>query len=320
MSKKYKIISIALLLTILANTNKYTFANGIYTTDPTGRKVYIDLSPELDCKIDEDYIINEDSVPPEEPIYENLLPKSNNKTEKSEPEITDGIYTTDPTGEKIYIDFSPELDCKADYISSEYTLPAGEPIYENLLPSNIRANITVKITSPCDQDFRKTYPNSYDYEANKAIEYADDYLVGQFGIDYESVSQPIWTSPNSKDSETILNDAINDHGLSYDGNKVADLMIAFSGKTSNNNIIGRSNRIGGNCAVIFNTTDSGNAYNVQHETGHLYSLRHHDDSKAGLDFPSNPKCVMEQGLNIKKNYDKLCKPHLNQWSNNKYNH
>jgi len=229
-----------------------------------------------------------------------------------------GVSTT-AFADTVVIDRSPELDCKGSDIINEHLMPVGEPIYEHLLPTVLRANIRVNVTSPCDQIFRSDYPTTYAYEANNAIENADEYLLNNFGIDYRSVAQPLWTSPTSNDAATVLADAISDHGLTYNGSLTADIMVAFSGKTANNGVVGRVNQIGDNYAIVFDRNYNANSYNVQHETGHLYQLRHHDDTNAGLNFPANPVCVMNQGLNM-SNFDNLCTPHKNQWDTNKNYH
>ena len=219
------------------------------------------------------------------------------------------------------ISSDPGLYCPAseEEINS-IELPIGEPIYESLQPTSTYAIISVNVTSPCDKTFRNKFPTTYAAVANRAVESADDYLGSKFGIDYVSVAQPLWNyNGTSKDAGTILSNAISSHGITYNGSKKADLMVAFADISANGNIVGRANAIGGQYAIVFHTNDAGNAYNVQHETGHLYKLRHHDDPSAGMSFPSNPVCIMNQGLSS-SNFGHLCTPHYNQWKSNKNYH
>ncbi len=215
-----------------------------------------------------------------------------------------------------YISSDPGLICtvKNDEINKFDSLLMDEPIYENLLPTSTLASTTINITSPCDKSFRKKYPSTYAQVANRAIESADDYLGSKLGIDYLSVAQPLWEDNGAKsDSMQVLYDAIGQHGLVYNGSKQADLMIAFSGKviidSDNNRALGQANDFGGSYCVVFDYDAATNAYNVQHETGHLYGLRH-DDPDAPV------TCVMKQG-NSSTNYNHLCTTHYNQWKNNK---
>lgn len=207
-----------------------------------------------------------------------------------------------------------------------FTLPYAEPMREELLPYSLVANVIVKISSPCDTAFRQQYPSNYAYQTDRALELADDYLASEFGIDYRSVAQPVWnySASNTTSPRTILNAAINSHGLTYNGTQTADLMVAFSGINPETVIdgetyiyYGMADDIPADCAIIFDYGLSANAYNVQHETGHLYGLHHHDDDV--LPFPTNPVCVMNSGI-LTTNYNNLCTPHYEQWEDNYNDH
>lgn len=217
-----------------------------------------------------------------------------------------------------YIDRSETMDCIAttEEINS-FRLPYAEPVFEHLLPMSRVAYVTVYISSPCDEDFREAHPSDYAYQANAAIETADDYLSTAIGLDYVNVAQFPWTYTGfSLDAGDILQSAISKHGLKYNGNLTSDMMIAFSGLTPVRGIVGRTNEIGGDYVVIFDTNSAGNSYNVQHETGHVYGLYHHHQDPDPERFPDTPVCVMNQGLES-SDYNHLCGPHLADWISNK---
>lgn len=180
----------------------------------------------------------------------------------------------------------------------------GEPVWEDTVTSRA-ATIAVNITSPCDQSFRSRYSN-YAYEANRVVERADDYLSQQFGIDFRSVAQPVWTSSGSS-AEAILDSAKDKFGLTYNGTKSADIMMAFSG-TKFGTTTGIA-YVGAPYGCMFDSGYDQNAKSCQHEFGHTYGLRHHTGSDS---------CVMKQGG--PEYIDHLCSTHKNQWNNakNKY--
>lgn len=45
-------------------------------------------------------------------------------------------------------------------------------------------SISVPVTSPCDQSWRKKYPDNWMWQANRAITRADDELTNRYGIYY----------------------------------------------------------------------------------------------------------------------------------------
>lgn len=151
------------------------------------------------------------------------------------------------------------------------------------------ASVTVNVSSPCDDEWRSTY-TSYAYEANRAVERADDELGVEFGIDFRSVAQPIWSSSNTT-SSGLLSEAKSEHGLTYSGSKTVDVMIAFSGVTpsDNSNITGVAYR-SQPYTTIFDNGYSTNAETTQHESGHMYGMRHCEE-EPGTGYDGS-NCVM----------------------------
>lgn len=74
------------------------------------------------------------------------------------------------------------------------------------------ATISVPVTSPCDQKWRKKYPDNWMWQANRAVTRADDELTSRYGIYYYSVSQKIWNS-SSTDSTALVKEAKKEWGL-----------------------------------------------------------------------------------------------------------
>lgn len=185
----------------------------------------------------------------------------------------------------------------------------GEPVDESLLPKARAATINVNVTSPCDAEFRAKYPSNWAYQANRAIERADDGLYSLYGIDYLSVAQKVWSSSGS-DMSTLLDNAKSAHGLTYNGSLKADIMAAFTGKTVDSGVLG----------VAYTTIpyalikDGGynqNAACAQHETSHTYGCSH-----AGSQWDKDTSCVMYKYLEL-SNIDKFCTAHNNVMQSNK---
>lgn len=191
----------------------------------------------------------------------------------------------------------------------------GEAIFEYDRPAFRMASITVNVTSPVDQKWRSTYQN-YAYEANRVVTRAGTALKEQFGINFLSVAQPLWQS-SSTTSSGLLNDARNKHGLTYNGNQKADIMIAFSGlKPSDNSNIAGIATLGNPYSTIFDNGYSTNAETTQHEAGHMYGLRH-DEEESGSNYDGK-NCVMTAvGFGF---IDRFCKGHHADWyaARNKY--
>jgi len=192
-------------------------------------------------------------------------------------------------------------------------LPNSEPRYEDLQINSLVASISVNVTEPCDQLFRDTY-SSYAYEANRTVERTDDYLYDEFGIDFTSVAQPLWTSPDSTDPQTLIDDAIADHGLTYNGTQTADIMMAFSGAdaVSGSSTVFGVTYTGDPYACMFDNGYTQNCKSCQHEFGHTYGLGHHTGTGA---------CVMKQGWDLNwDNFEHLCTTHWDAWDDAKNNY
>lgn len=188
------------------------------------------------------------------------------------------------------------------------------PVYEHKSPSVRRTIYVVYVTSPCDDEWRSKY-SSYMYEAGRTVERADDELYNKFGIDLYSVAQFPWDSSNTT-SSNLLWEARSEHGLTYNGNLTAEMMIAFSGVSpsddSNITGVGYMNQP---YLIVFDNGYSMNAETTQHECGHTYGLAHCEDEGSGY---GDKGCVMTAvGFG---HIGTFCTGHENEWSSssNKY--
>lgn len=172
-------------------------------------------------------------------------------------------------------------------------------------PSARAGYIQVKVSSPCDADWRSDYPNTWMGEANSAVELADDQLYEWFGIDFLSVAQSAWTAPNSNDLGTILNSARDNVGLENG----AQIMIAFSGKSPGAGGVARRNT---NYCVIFDQGTTNNGYATRHEVGHLYGCPDEYDTET-MKFTDWP-CLMN---NCYRFNDTICDDCYSTWDGNK---
>lgn len=181
-------------------------------------------------------------------------------------------------------------------------LPSSEPNWEDSVVGSRVANIRVSIQSPLETSWVANYENSYYYEANRIVERIDDYLAREFGIDFYSSSQPIWSKQTtSTDSGALLADVRQNVGK---GN--ADLMIAFAGPLADSQGYSRFGvaSLGNPYALVFDHSYTQNCKSAQHEVGHTYGLDH-----------CTSNCVMKQGWDINWSlFDHLCTSHYNQWS------
>lgn len=184
----------------------------------------------------------------------------------------------------------------------------GEAIFEHEMPALRLADVIVEVTSPIDAQWRNTYTDYY-FEANRAVERADDALIEEFGINFLSVAQPHWTS-TSGNSSTILNNARNNHGLTYDGNKTADVMIAFSGRAPSDSTTAGRATINNAYSVIFDNGYDTNAETTQHEAGHMYGLRH-DEDMTGSEYDGTDCVMTAVGFGF---IDRFCDGHHRDWS------
>ena len=112
-------------------------------------------------------------------------------------------------------------------VQAKLVLPNTEPRYEDAFLTSKALTINVDINSPLESQWRNTY-SSYYYEANRIVEKVDDYLNDEFGIDFYSVNQPLWSFSTSSTGITAVQAALDDAIDNY-GTGTGDLMIAFAG-------------------------------------------------------------------------------------------
>lgn len=198
--------------------------------------------------------------------------------------------------------------CYKSPITTYENFDVGEPVDEALMPRSRAATITVKVTSPCDAEFRSNY-SDWAYQANRALERADDGLYTLYGIDYQSVAQVYWTSSGSTMEELLIN-ARTSHGLNYEGNKTADLMAAFTGKTVESNVLGIA-YTSIPYALIKDGGYDQNAACTQHETSHTYGCSHE-----GSQWDNDTSCIMYRYLRT-SNIDNFCTSHDSVMDSNK---
>lgn len=158
---------------------------------------------------------------------------------------------------------------------------------------SVFASIIVNVNSPCDQRWRSKYPNSWMYEADRAVEDADEIYYKYYYIDFRSVSQQAWNSTAAVgDGNPLLYEAKNNYGLNG-----ADIMIAFSGAYSGYGGWGERN---GSYCIVFDYGYQANASVTRHETGHLYGCKDHYN-----DIPSYPyACFMND---LYTQYNNICR-------------
>lgn len=220
--------------------------------------------------------------------------------------------STISVGEPVYESAEKDVQVKRKLPNETFkAFYVGEPVYEHENPAVRLASIDVDVTSPCDDEWRNAYSN-YAYQANRAVERADDELYSEFGIDFYSVSQPIWSS-SSTTSEALLEEAFDEHGLTYDDTETADIMIAFSGETpSDDSSITGVTYFSYPYSTIFDNGYSMNAETTQHEAGHMYALNHCED-ESGSEYDGS-NCVMtEAGFG---HIGDFCDGHYDDWENN----
>ena len=171
-------------------------------------------------------------------------------------------------------------------------------------PSARAGYIQVKVNSPCDVQWRNAFPDTWMAEANTAVEIADDQLSEWFDIDFQSVAQNTWTSPNN-DYEDILDSAIDDVGLKSG----AQIMIAFSGRDAN---VGGAAYLNSRYCVVFDQGTEYNGYVIRHEVGHLYGCPDEYNTETG-EFTSK-ECLMN---NCYVYSDTICSSCYSIWDGNK---
>ena len=197
--------------------------------------------------------------------------------------------------------------CYQSTSNARSNFSVGEPVDEALAPRARAATITVNVTSPCDTEFRQRY-SDWAYQANRAVERADDGLYKLYGIDYRSVAQRTWSSSGA-DMGALLDNALSVCGLTYNGNLTADLMIAFTGKTVDSGVLGIA-YVSAPYALVKDGGYDQNAACTQHESCHTYGCSHE-----GAQWDNDTECVMYRYLDL-ENIDKFCTDHHNVMMNN----
>lgn len=128
----------------------------------------------------------------------------------------------------------------------------------------VYSSIIVTVHSPCDQEWRELYPDTWMFEANRAIEEADALMYDKFSIDLRSEKQTAWTGNTySGNGDTLLDEAWAEEGLNG-----CNLMIAFTGK---NFPYGGWGYVGGAGCLVIDQGYPANASVARHEVGHNYA-------------------------------------------------
>ena len=141
-----------------------------------------------------------------------------------------------------------------------------------------RDGIVLYVTSPCDEEWRASYPTDWMYVANQAIENADDFMYDHFGIDLYSNGWVQWDSNDSitgSDINLLLAEVASEHSLINGCN----IMIAFSGQEFI--YAGLSYKNGVNSLIIDQGLNA-NKCIVRHEVGHLFGCSDHNSSAVCL--------------------------------------
>ena len=167
--------------------------------------------------------------------------------------------------------------------------------------SAITSDIIVKVCSPCDEEWRAKY-SSWMFEANTAIENADELMLTRFGIDLRSVAQQYWDSMDTSPNQglSLLDEAWNEWGL----RNGAQIMIAFSGQMHGSACFAYNN---GRQCIIFDQGRNANSCTTRFSVGILYGCPSHY-------YNPNTNCVMNDCYNM---YNSLCASCNSTWYNNR---
>ena len=141
-----------------------------------------------------------------------------------------------------------------------------------------RDGIVLYVTSPCDEEWRATYPTDWMYVANQAIEQADDFMYDRFGIDLYSNGWVQWDSNDSisaSNDHLLLAEVASEHSLINGCN----IMIAFSGQAYTH---GGWSYVNGVNSLIMDQGLNANKCVVRHEVGHLFGCPDHSSSTVCL--------------------------------------
>ncbi len=170
--------------------------------------------------------------------------------------------------------------------------------------SAVTSDIIVKVCSPCDEEWRARY-SSWMYEANMAIENADEMMRTRFGIDLRSVAQQYWDSTDTSPNQglSLLDEAWNEWGL----RNGAQIMIAYSGQMHG---MGGWAYMNSRQCIVFDQGRNANSCVTRHEVGHLYGCPDHYNNPN----ENTRNCVMNDSYNM---YDALCSSCVSTWNGNR---
>ena len=164
------------------------------------------------------------------------------------------------------------------------------------------SSIIVTVHSPCDQEWRELYPDTWMFEANRAIEEADALMYDKFSIDLRSEKQTAWTGNTySGNGDTLLDEAWAEEGLNG-----CNLMIAFTGK---NFPYGGWGYVGGAGCLVIDQGYPANASVARHEVGHNYGCPDQYND------PNPPVCFMNDCYN---QFNDICSTCYSTWYGNRY--
>ena len=165
----------------------------------------------------------------------------------------------------------------------------------------VSSSILVSVHTPCDQDWRDTYPDSWMWEASRAIEEADELMIEKFSIDLRVTRQSLWeTDTTTGDGSNLLEEAWEDQGL-----RSCQLMIAFTGKSFP---YGGWGQVDGAGTLIIDQGYPANASVVRHEVGHNYGC----PDQYTLENP--PVCFMNDCYN---EFNSICTSCYDTWYANR---
>lgn len=166
----------------------------------------------------------------------------------------------------------------------------------------VYSSIIVTVHSPCDQEWRELYPDTWMFEANRAIEEADALMYDKFSIDLRSEKQTAWTGNTySGNGDTLLDEAWAEEGLNG-----CNLMIAFTGK---NFPYGGWGYVGGAGCLVIDQGYPANASVARHEVGHNYGCPDQYND------PNPPVCFMNDCYN---QFNDICSTCYSTWYGNRY--
>lgn len=233
-------------------------------------------------------------------------PTNEKSNEKSFTPLAPDGWNTSTTAQQIYGDAEQE-----PMLSSTPRAPDGwnDSAAAKLLYGDaqeelitVYSSIIVTVHSPCDQEWRELYPDTWMFEANRAIEEADALMYDKFSIDLRSEKQTAWTGNTySGNGDTLLDEAWAEEGLNG-----CNLMIAFTGK---NFPYGGWGYVGGAGCLVIDQGYPANASVARHEVGHNYGCPDQYND------PNPPVCFMNDCYN---QFNDICSTCYSTWYGNRY--